>query len=228
VAERPTPYLIVIGGGKVGYYLTKHLLESGYEVTLCEKNRERATALRAHLGAGAILVGDGDEMAFLATTGIERATVVAAVTGEDEDNLIACQLAKRTFHVPRTLARVNSPRNVRLFHQLGVDVAISATDVIMGVIETELTERGDVSEMPLDGGEACIVRVTVPEGAAAGRPAAAVPELAQERILLILRGGREVAPADPLEVGDQVVLFTRRPAAAFTVGALEPATPLAR
>ncbi|HVA22444.1 MAG TPA: TrkA family potassium uptake protein [Candidatus Micrarchaeia archaeon] len=213
MAEARAPYILVIGGGKVGYYLTKHLLEAGYEVALVEKDRARAAALGSHLGRCAILVGDGDEMAFLASTGIERASVVAAVTGDDEDNLVACQLARRTFEVPRTLARVNNPRNVRLFHQLGVDVAVSATDVILGVIDSELAHQGDVRELPLDGTEASLVRITVPVGPLVGHRTDEVASLAQERILLVVRGGAPIEATSPLEAGDQVVVFSRRPAA---------------
>ena len=130
-------YVIVIGGGKVGYYLTKHLIERGYEVTLIEKDSRRAEALTSQLGE-VVMVGDGDEMAFLATTGMERADVVVAVTGDDEDNLVACQLAKRKFNVPRTVARVNNPSNVQIFKTLGVDVAVSATEVLLDLLEREL------------------------------------------------------------------------------------------
>ncbi len=130
-------YVIVIGGGKVGFYLSKHLLERNYEVTLIEKNPRRAEEITAQLG-DIVLVGDGDEMNFLKSTGMERADVVVAVTGEDEDNLIACQLAKRQFHVRRTVARVNNPANVHIFEALGVDVALSATEVLMDRIETAL------------------------------------------------------------------------------------------
>jgi trk system potassium uptake protein TrkA len=87
------------------------------------------------------MVGDGDEMAFLATTGMERADVVVAVTGDDEDNLIACQMAKRKFDVPRTVARVNNPSNVRIFKTLGVDVALSATEVLLDLLERELAKE---------------------------------------------------------------------------------------
>ena len=135
-------YVIVIGGGKVGYYLSKHLLERQYEVTLIEKDPRRAEALT---GAGQlgeiVMVGDGDEMAFLSTTGMERADVVVAVTGDDEDNLVACQLAKRKFNVPKTVARVNNPANVRIFKTLGVDVALSATEVLLDLIESELASK---------------------------------------------------------------------------------------
>jgi trk system potassium uptake protein TrkA len=137
-------YVIVIGGGKVGFYLSKHLLERNYEVTLIEKNAKRAEEITAQLG-DMVLVGDGDEVSFLATTGMERADVVVAVTGDDEDNLIACQLAKRQFKVRRTVARVNNPANVHIFQALGVDVAVSATEVLMDLIETALATDGTAS-----------------------------------------------------------------------------------
>ena len=133
-------YVIVVGGGKVGYYLSKHLLDRGYEVTLIEKDPRRAEVLNSTLGE-IVMVGDGDEMAFLATTGMERADVVVAVTGDDEDNLVTCQLAKRKFNVPKTVARVNNPANVRIFKTLGVDVALSATEVLLDLIESELPTR---------------------------------------------------------------------------------------
>ena len=136
-------YVIVIGGGKVGYYLTKHLMDRSYEVTLIEKDARRAEQLTSQLGE-VVMVGDGDEMSFLATTGMERADVVVAVTGDDEDNLIACQLAKRKFKVPKTVARVNNPANVRIFKTLGVDRSLSATEVLLDLIERELA--ADVAE----------------------------------------------------------------------------------
>src|SRR2546430_17217929 len=96
-------YVIVVGGGKVGYYLIKHLLDRRYEVTLIEKDPRRAEVLNSTLGE-IVMVGDGDEMAFLATTGMERADDVVAVTGDDEDNHIIRQLAKRQFNGPQTVA----------------------------------------------------------------------------------------------------------------------------
>jgi trk system potassium uptake protein TrkA len=127
-------YLIVIGGGTVGYYLSRHLIERGEEVTLVEKDSTRAEWLESQLGS-IVMRGDGDELSFLATTGIERADAVLAVTGDDEDNLVALQLAKERFKVPRTIARVNNPANVAIFKMLGIDEAISATDVLLGALE---------------------------------------------------------------------------------------------
>src|SRR2546425_7052209 len=133
-------YVIVVGGGKVGYYLSKHLLDRGYEVPLIEKAPRRAEVLNSTLG-DFVKEKAAYEMAFLATTGMERADVVVAVTGDDEDNLVSCQLAKRKFHVPKTVARVNNPANVRIFKTLGVDVALSATEVLLDLIESELANK---------------------------------------------------------------------------------------
>src|SRR5947208_13919109 len=97
-------YVIVVGGGKVGYYLSKHLLDRGYEVTLIEKDPRRAEVLNSTLGE-IVMVGDGDEMAFLATTGRERPDGVVAVTGGDQDNLVTCQRPQREFNLPQPAAR---------------------------------------------------------------------------------------------------------------------------
>ena len=130
-------YVIVVGGGKVGYYLARDLLDRGEEVTLVEKDGSRAEWLESQLGS-IVMRGDGDELAFLKTTGIERADAVLAVTGDDEDNLIALQLAKRHFNVKRTIARVNNPANVSIFKELGVDEAVSATEVLLGALEPKI------------------------------------------------------------------------------------------
>jgi trk/ktr system potassium uptake protein len=130
-------YVIVIGGGKVGYYLARDLVDRGEEVTLIEKDGMRAEWLEGQLGS-IVMRGDGDEMGFLATTGIERADAVLAVTGDDEDNLVALQLAKKRFEVPRTIARVNNPANVDIFKTLGVDEAVSATEILLGALEPKI------------------------------------------------------------------------------------------
>jgi trk system potassium uptake protein TrkA len=130
-------YAIVIGGGKVGYFLSRDLLDRGDEVTLVEKDPTRAEWLESQLGS-IVMRGDGDEMAFLKMTGIERADAVLAVTGDDEDNLVALQLAKH-FHVPLTIARVNNPANVEIFKTLGIDEAISATEILLKALETSVT-----------------------------------------------------------------------------------------
>ena len=133
-------YVIVVGGGRVGYYLARDLIERGEEVTLIEKDGTRAEWLSGQLGS-MVMRGDGDEMSFLRTTGMERADVVMAVTGDDDDNLIALQLAKRYFNVKHTVARVNNPANVEVFKALGVDAAVSATELLLREIERKIADE---------------------------------------------------------------------------------------
>jgi trk system potassium uptake protein TrkA len=131
-------YVIVVGGGTVGYYLSRDLLDRGHEVTLIEKNAARAEWLETQLGS-IVMRGDGCEVKFLSQTGIERADAIVAVTADDEDNLIALQMAKRHFNVKKTIARVNNPSNVEIFKALGVDEAVSATDVLLAALEPPIT-----------------------------------------------------------------------------------------
>jgi trk system potassium uptake protein TrkA len=131
-------YVIVVGGGTVGYYLSRDLLDRGHEVTLIEKNAARAEWLETQLGS-IVMRGDGCEVKFLSQTGIERADAIVAVTADDEDNLIALQMAKRHFRVKKTIARVNNPSNVEIFKTLGVDDAVSATEILLGALEPPIT-----------------------------------------------------------------------------------------
>ena len=131
-------YVIVIGGGTVGYFLSRHLLERGHEVTLVERDGSRADWLETQLGS-IVMRGDGCEVKFMTQTGIERADAVLAVTAEDEDNLVALQLAKKHFKVKKTIARVNNPANIEIFHTLGVDQAVSATEILLTSLEQAMT-----------------------------------------------------------------------------------------
>ena len=129
-------FVLVVGGGKVGYYLTKELIESGHEVVLMEKDRARAAAIVDELGS-IVVAQDGCEGKYLRQAGSNRADIVAAVTGDDEDNLVICQMAKHHFDVPRTIARVNNPKNEDLFRHLGVDEIISPTRMALRSIEQD-------------------------------------------------------------------------------------------
>jgi len=210
--KRPErPYVLIIGGGKVGFYLAKHLIERGYEVTLCEKNAERAEWITHQLGTVSIMVGDGDEMAFLATTGIERAGVVVAATGDDEDNLVACQLAKRKFGVPRTIARVNNPANVKVFSILGIDVPVSATELLMGLIEAELGQSELVRGVALKASGANLVDLALPElSSLLGQRLADVKLDNGEVVVCIVRDGKPVLPSpdEVVQKGDELIIYS--------------------
>jgi trk system potassium uptake protein TrkA len=130
-------FVLVVGGGKVGYYLTRELLGSGHEVVLMEKDRARASQIADEIGS-IVVAQDGCEGKYLGEAGCSRADIVAAVTGDDDDNLVICQMAKHHFDVPRTIARVNNPKNEGLFRHLGVDEIISPTRMILGSIEQDI------------------------------------------------------------------------------------------
>jgi trk system potassium uptake protein TrkA len=154
-------YIIVIGGGKVGYYLARALLDEGHEILVVEKDAARTEFICSELGS-VCLRGDGCEVTTLTEVGTGRADMFIAVTGDDEDNLIACQVAKHKFNVPRTIARINNPNNEAIFKKLGIDVTVSSTNIILENIEEEvpthpLTHLLDIKDKGLE-----IVEVKIP------------------------------------------------------------------
>ena len=129
-------YVIVIGGGEVGHYLCKQLLGEGHEVVVIEKDTRKCEHIEEELG-DICLHGDASEITILNKAGITRADMVIAVTGEDEDNLAACQVAKQKFKVPRVIARINTPRNEKIFAKLGVERTVDAVELISEHIKAE-------------------------------------------------------------------------------------------
>jgi trk system potassium uptake protein TrkA len=130
-------YIVIVGGGSVGYYLSKALLDEGYEVLVLEKDAAKCERFGEELGS-MCLRGDGCEVATLTDAGVGRADVFIATTNEDEDNLVSCQIAKSKFGVPRTIARVSNPKNEEIFKRLGVDCTIGVTNLMMQHIEEEI------------------------------------------------------------------------------------------
>jgi trk system potassium uptake protein TrkA len=130
-------YIIIVGGGDVGLSLTRLLQDQGHEVVLVEKNQARYAKLSDDLGE-AVIMGDGAELGILLDLGANRADVLVAVTGTDQDNLVICQLAKLIYLIPRTIAVVNDPKNEELFSSLGVDATVSSTGIIASLIEEKI------------------------------------------------------------------------------------------
>ncbi|HLW60545.1 MAG TPA: NAD-binding protein [bacterium] len=155
-------YVIVVGGGKVGYYLTKALRSAGIEITLIEKGRQRFDLLQEEFGDVAFL-GDGCEVRTLEQAGAPRADLVAAVTGDDEDNLVICQMAKRKFKVKRVVARINNPKNELTFQMLGIDETVSSTKLIYSLIEQEVEVADVIPLMALRKGHLELVEVALTE-----------------------------------------------------------------
>jgi trk system potassium uptake protein TrkA len=154
-------YIIVVGGGKIGFYLATALLSEGHEVLILEKDSQRCGFICEQLGS-VVTRGDGCEARTLDDVGTERADLFVAVTDEDEDNLVACQVAKHLFKVPRTIARINNPNNRRLFKELGIDVTVSSTDIILEHIEEEVPTHSLVHLLTLEEGDLEIIELKVP------------------------------------------------------------------
>ncbi|MBM3255015.1 MAG: TrkA family potassium uptake protein [Candidatus Omnitrophica bacterium] len=155
-------HIVIIGAGKVGYFLAKRLIASKHTVSVVDKDKLICEEIAKQLEI-LVINGDGCDPRILEEAGIKRADVVAAVTGDDEDNLIICQLSKEIFSVRRAVGRVNNPDNEYTFTELGVDVPIDSTKIIAKIIEEEVSFSDFVNLMSFKRGKLSIVRVDLPK-----------------------------------------------------------------
>ncbi len=200
-------YVIVVGGGKVGYYLTKQLLTEGHEVLLLEKDRRRQAMLAEQMGE-IVVQGDGCEVRLMAEVGFGRADVIVAVTGDDEDNLVICQMAKKKFQAPRTVARVNDPNNLTLFERLGIDTTVSSTQIIFNLLDQQI-EPGEVIPLgALKNGNIEVVTITVSERSPVlGRTVQDLPLPGNALVISIVRRDNALLPQGDIrfEAGDTAI-----------------------
>jgi len=204
-------YIVVVGGGKVGYYLAKELLEAGHELVILEKSSDRARQIADGLGS-IVLNRDGCEGKHLAEAGANRAAIVAAVTGDDEDNLVVCQMAKHHFDVPRTIARVNNPKNEELFRHLGVDEIISPTRMALASIEQDIPVHELLHLAQLMGGEMELVEAQIGEDSPAVGRRPSDLNLPEGCSLFLLLRGESVQPIKSdtvFQAGDKVLAVSR-------------------
>lgn len=204
-------YVVVAGGGKVGFYLAKTLINEGHEVLVIERNRRKADAINEELGS-VVLYGDACEASTLSDAGVNRADVVVAVTGDDEDNLVICQMAKKKFNVARTIARINNPKNEQIFRLLGIDATVSSTDLIMQQIEQELPAQALVHLRVLRDADLELVEAEVsPRSMVAGKTLREISLPSDTLVLVIIHEGKtSIAGSDShLEAGDQLIALTR-------------------
>lgn len=201
-------YVVINGGGKVAEYLARVLLGKGHQVALIELRRSVAEKLAGELpGPALVIVGDGCDARYQEEAGIERADIFVATTGADEENLVSCELAKAFFNVPRVIARVNNPKNERIFHVSGVE-AVASTTIISKMIEEEATFSQLRTLGALKKGNLSIVEVDVPSASAPAdgvrvselRLPAGVVLAARMRgdDVEVVSGGTDVRPGDTL------------------------------
>jgi trk system potassium uptake protein len=200
-------YVIVVGAGKVGWNLARELLDKDHEVTLIENNRRRFLTVEQELEHN-VQYGDASELWVLERAGISRADMVIAVTGDDEDNMLICQVAKEKYLVDRIIARVNNPRNKQWFELLGVRPVVSATDLILRLIEHEVPEYGLVHLLDLPEQRLEIIELLLPENSRAAGVRVGDLEMPEGSLLIsVLResGGFVPGPDTVLEAGDEIL-----------------------
>ena len=153
---------IIVGGGKVGFYLAKTLLENNYDITLIEMDKVQCHFCANNLDAS-VVYGDGTSVDTLSSAGAKEADSIIAVMGQDERNLVCCQIAKSVFGINKAIAKVNDPKNASVLKTLGVDIVISATENIIQALEHEVDLSAVKALIPMDGGDATLLEVTLPD-----------------------------------------------------------------
>lgn len=206
-----TRYVLLVGAGKVGYYLAATLRNSGYRVGVIESDPARASKLASDLDI-TVVVGDATEPETLAEADASEARYVVALTGSDEVNLAVCQMAKRGFGVPEAIARVINPRNESVLKRLGVDATISTTALAAGTIEKALPANGMRLSPIFSQGDVELADVELPEGSPVlGRPLSEL-KLPEDCLLIaVIRAGMVSFPRGRtvFEKGDRVYALAR-------------------
>lgn len=201
---------VIIGGGKVGYYLLKTLKEKKYEISLIEQDKNICDKIAEDFDAD-IICGDGTVLEVLEDADIQDAEVVAAVTGQDEENLIICQIAKMNFNINKTIARINNPKNISIFKALGVDKTVCSTEVIANLIEWELENDKLKIVQTFDRGEMILAEAIIDNKSLWTNKEIKDLKLPQECVVVsIFRNDKVVYPKGMTEIKeeDKVLLLT--------------------
>jgi trk system potassium uptake protein TrkA len=200
-------YIIIVGGGNIGFYLAKTLVAANHEVLLLEKDRTRYRTISEELGE-VVMQGDGCQADQQLEAGFSRADAVVATTGSDDDNLVVCQMAKMEFSVPRTISRVNDPRNEKLFHKLGIDATVSSTKIIYNLIEQEVGGGELIPLAALSRGNIEIVEVDIGlKSPVVGREIKSLALPDEALIISVIRNDHALLPTGEtvLTIGDSLV-----------------------
>lgn len=202
--------VLIIGGGKVGYYLAATLLEHGHDPTVIELSKERCSRLANDLDIP-VICGDGTLIQYLKNAEIEKMDAVVSVTGKDENNLISCQLAKNVFRVPKTVSRVNNPKNAEVMQRLGVDITVSSTNHLARLLEREVDSSSIKQLVSLNMGESVISEIQIPHNYKLHGIHLNEIEFPEEAIIVsIIRNGRTIIPRGNSQImsDDKLLILT--------------------
>lgn len=199
--------VIVMGSGKVGYYLTRTLIEHKHHVNLIESDEELCKKVATELDMP-VIHGDGTHLDVLMEANVKDADYFIAVTGKDETNLISCQLAKIKFGVKKTIARVNNPKNLPVMQSLGIDIAVSSTGFIAGIIERQMDDANTRFLTNVMGGQISVKETLVEKGSFMDGKKVSELDLPIYALLIsILRQGKMIIPRGNIGIkaGDVVI-----------------------
>ena len=225
-------YVIIVGGGNTGSQLAKILLEGKHTVKVVEERPSLLEKLRTELPADTIIAGDGSSPNILELAGIDKAMVLAAVTGSDETNLVTTSLARFEFNVPRIIARVNNPKNAWLFtDEMGVDVALNQADILAHLVAEEMSLGDMMTLLKLKRGEYSLVEEKVyPTAVACGKAIKDIEFPEECNIVAIIRTHKLILPRGftVLEPNDEVLALVNRKTISPFAQLLSPPAPIER
>ncbi len=200
-----------MGSGKLAYFLAKQFASKGYHITVVNTDQQEAVTFSRSLKA-TVIHGEGSNPTILSQAGAYQADVVLGLTGNDEDNLIACQIAQKEYGVPRTVALVNDPENRPIFEKLGISVAFSATEIIANLIEQQTSSDEIKNLLPVAEGKINVTEIAISESASiAGKTLDDLQLPTGTLIASILRQGDVLVPGGDtvLQSGDRVILISQ-------------------
>lgn len=203
--------IIVIGGGKIGYYLVKTLLDHGHDPKLVEIDKNVCKFLANSLDIP-VICGDGTLIEVLENISIQDADAMVSVTGQDETNLISCQLAKKVFKIKKTIAKVNNPKNAQVMEKLGIDIAISSTDNIAKLLERELDSNTIKELISIKNGDSSVSEINLPEKSPLHGKKLSEIKLPDECIIIsILRDDKVIIPRGNIKLFslDKVMILAK-------------------
>lgn len=208
-------FIIIAGGGRIGYHLLKNQMKKMNEVVVIEKNKGRCYCIVEELGSLAVL-GDACDPNILEKAGINRAEMIIACTGRDEDNLVICQLARKKFRVPFTIALVNNPANEEVFKKLGVDAVINTINAVLNRIELKISHQGSMTVLTRENGIEFIETKLTPESTSVGKPLGQLGIPPGCAVSGIIRNGELIKPQDEVFMKAGDVIISLSPESLFT------------
>lgn len=203
--------IVIVGAGTIGYYLTRSLLGGKHDIKLIEPSKTRCMIAADKLEV-TVIHGDGTQIGILKKAGTDKADVLVAVTGNDENNFVCAQLAKQHFGVKRTIARANNPQNIEAMKTIAADIVVSSADIISNIIEQEVDSVGMRLVTRLSMGDSSVLEFIVDQDDPIEGKNLSEIELPKDTLIItIMRKGKSIIPSGETKLvcGDNVMIVTR-------------------